>query len=80
MFVVVNLFIAVVLNNLESAKIELQAGEDRRNPQRALLESIEVVKARLEELERQLRADRPDNPSPCPLPGGERVRAGQGFE
>jgi len=55
-FVVVNLFIAVVLNNLESAKLELQAGEDRQNPQHALLQAIEEVKARLEELERGLRA------------------------
>lgn len=54
-FVVVNLFIAVVLNNLESAKIELQADEDRRSPHHAVLESIEDVKARLEELERHLR-------------------------
>ena len=67
-FVVVNLFIAVVLNNLESAKIEFQAGEDQRNPQRALLESIEVVKARLEELERELRADRPETPHPALSP------------
>jgi hypothetical protein len=34
-----------VLNNLESAKVELQAGEDRRSPHHAVLESIEVVKA-----------------------------------
>ena len=73
-FVVVNLFIAVVLNNLESAKIELQAGEDRRNPQHALLESIEAVKAQLGELERQLRADRPAphpaSPHPALSPEG----------
>jgi len=67
-FVVVNLFIAVVLNNLESAKIELQAEEDRRNPQHALLESIEVVKARLEELERHLR-ERGPLTLPSPLRG-----------
>jgi voltage-gated sodium channel len=54
-FVVVNLFIAVVLNNLESAKLELQAEEDRRNPHHAVLEAIEEVQARLEELERRLR-------------------------
>jgi voltage-gated sodium channel len=54
-FVVVNLFIAVVLNNLESVKLELQAGEDRRNPHHAVLEAIEEVQARLEELERRLR-------------------------
>jgi voltage-gated sodium channel len=58
-FVVVNLFIAVVLNNLASAKIELQAGEDRRSPHRAVLEAIEEVKARLEELERHLREEPP---------------------
>lgn len=60
-FVVVNLFIAVVLNNLESAKIELQAAEDRRNPHHQLLTTIEEVKARLEELERNLREQ--------PIPG-----------
>jgi voltage-gated sodium channel len=54
-FVVVNLFIAVVLNNLESVKLELQAGEDRRNPHHAVLEAIEEVQVRLEELERCLR-------------------------
>jgi voltage-gated sodium channel len=67
-FVVVNLFIAVVLNNLESAKIVFQAGEDQRNPKRALLESIEVVKAPLEELERELRADRPETSHPALSP------------
>jgi hypothetical protein len=51
----VNLFIAVVLNNLETAKVELQAGEDCGNPQHALLQAIEEVKARLEDLERRLR-------------------------
>jgi hypothetical protein len=63
-------FIAVVLNNLQSTKIELQAGEDRRNPQRALLESIGAVKAQLEELERQLRTERPDTPHPALSPEG----------
>lgn len=54
-FVVVNLFIAVVLNNLETAKVELQAGEDRRSPHHVVLETIEEVKERLEQLERHLR-------------------------
>lgn len=54
-FVVVNLFIAVVLNNLETAKVELRAGEDRANPQYALLQAIEEVKSRLDMLERRLR-------------------------
>jgi hypothetical protein len=58
-FVVVNLFIAVVLNNLETAKVELQAGEDRGNPQHALLQAIEEVKTRLAELERRLRERAP---------------------
>jgi hypothetical protein len=66
-FVVVNLFIAVVLNNLESAKIELQAAEDRRNPHHGLLTAIEEVKARLEELERGLREQ------PMAEPGAERA-------
>ena len=69
-FVVVNLFIAVVLNNLESAKVELQAADDRRNPQHALLESIEIVKARLEELERHLRE------APLTLPAPQRGEGG----
>jgi voltage-gated sodium channel len=54
-FVVVNLFIAVVINNLEAAKIEEQADADRGNPHHALLASIEDVRQRLGELERQLR-------------------------
>ena len=57
-FVVVNLFIAVVLNNLEAAKVELQAGEDRQSPQHALLQAIEETKTRLEDLERRLRQGR----------------------
>jgi voltage-gated sodium channel len=58
-FVVVNLFIAVVLNNLETAKIEIQAAEDRRSPHHRLLAAIEDVKARLEEVERDLREEPP---------------------
>ena len=58
-FMVVNLFIAVVLNNLVTAKTEFQAREDRANPHHAVLEAIEEVKARLEDLERRLRAEGP---------------------
>ncbi|MEX2222767.1 MAG: ion transporter [Candidatus Rokuibacteriota bacterium] len=65
-FVVVNLFIAVVLNNLETSKIELQTGEDRRNPHHAVLEAIEEVKARLAELERHLREQAPHPQAPHP--------------
>jgi voltage-gated sodium channel len=58
-FVVVNLFIAVVLNNLEAAKVELQVDEDRQHPQQALLRAIEETKDRLEDLERRLRQGQP---------------------
>ena len=58
-FVVVNLFIAVVINNLESVKHEHQIDADRANAQHALLEAIEMMRMRLGELEDQLRAARP---------------------
>ncbi len=65
-FVVVNLFIAVVLNNLETAKIELQAAEDRRSPHHRVLAAIEDVKTRLEEVERDLREEQPPHPTLSP--------------
>lgn len=55
-FVVVNLFIAVVLNNLEAVKHEQQADADRASTHRELLASIEGVRERLAELENRLRA------------------------
>ena len=55
-FVVVNLFIAVVINNLESVKHEQQVDADRESAHRGLLEAIETVRQRLEELEERLRA------------------------
>jgi voltage-gated sodium channel len=55
-FVVVNLFIAVVINNLESVKHEQQVDTDRASGHRGLLEAIETVRQRLEELEERLRA------------------------
>jgi len=55
-FVVVNLFIAVVLNNLESVKHEQQADADRAGTHHELLEAIQAVRARLAELENKLRA------------------------
>jgi hypothetical protein len=70
--VVVNLFIAVVLNNLESVKIEIQAGEDRRNPHRAVLQAIEETRARLAELERHLREREPLALKPLTLPSPQR--------
>ena len=71
-FVVVNLFIAVVLNNLESVKIEIQAGEDRRNPHRAVLQAIGETRARLAELERHLREREPLALKPLTLPSPQR--------
>ena len=55
-FVVVNLFIAVVINNLESVKREQQLDADRASAHGAMLAAIEGVRERLEELERRLRA------------------------
>jgi voltage-gated sodium channel len=66
-FVVVNLFIAVVINNLESVKHEQQVDADRESAHRSLLEAIEGVRLRLEELEERLRATPPDAIGP-PLP------------
>ncbi len=54
-FVVVNLFIAVVINNLETVKLEEQAEADRGRPHHGFLRSIEDCRARLEQLERALR-------------------------
>jgi voltage-gated sodium channel len=55
-FVVVNLFIAVVINNLESVKHEQQIDTDRASAHGGLFEAIETVRLRLEELEERLRA------------------------
>lgn len=61
-FVVVNLFIAVVLNNLESVKHEQQYDADRANPHHAVLESISALRDQLSRLEDRVRS----------LPPGER--------
>jgi voltage-gated sodium channel len=55
-FVVVNLFIAVVINNLESVKTEQQATADSASEHGVLLQTIEELRARLDEMERHLRA------------------------
>jgi len=54
-FVVVNLFIAVVINNLESVKLEQLAEADRRSPHHALLQALDEIRDRLNEMERRLR-------------------------
>jgi voltage-gated sodium channel len=55
-FVVVNLFIAVVINNLESVKHEQQADADRASIHHTTLQTIEEVRERLAQLENHLRA------------------------
>jgi voltage-gated sodium channel len=57
-FVVVNLFIAVVINNLESVKHEQQLDADRHSAHRELLEAIETARQRLEDVENRLRRSR----------------------
>jgi voltage-gated sodium channel len=64
-FVVVNLFIAVVLNNLESVKHEQQMDADRVSTHHELLTMIETLRERLAELEDRLRAT-------APAPGDDR--------
>ncbi len=58
-FIVVNLFIAVILNNLERVKVE-QAAEDMEaspvDPDDDLLHRIEAIRTELAELETRLRA------------------------
>ncbi len=66
-FVVVNLFIAVVINNLESVKHEQQIDADRASAHRGLLEASETLRLRLEELESRLRAT-PPRPSGAAAP------------
>jgi voltage-gated sodium channel len=55
-FVVVNLFIAVVLNNLESVKHEQQVVADRDSAHHGVLEAVETLRQRLAELEEGIRA------------------------
>ncbi len=59
-FVVVNLFIAVVINNLESVKHEQQLHVDRDSAHHGLLEAIDQVRQRLKALEERLRATAPE--------------------
>jgi voltage-gated sodium channel len=54
-FVVVNLFIAVVINNLESAKLEDQHEADRHGPHQDVLQAIGEIRDRLAQLERLVR-------------------------
>jgi voltage-gated sodium channel len=58
-FVVINLFIAVVLNNLEAARREQEAAERRLDPAAGALERIERLRDELEALEQTLRRHGP---------------------
>jgi voltage-gated sodium channel len=61
-FVVVNLFIAVVINNLETAKLEEQLADDRRSPHHGALQGLEDIRRRLDDVERLLRPRGPVPP------------------
>uniref|UniRef100_A0A832IA53 Ion transporter n=1 Tax=Eiseniibacteriota bacterium TaxID=2212470 RepID=A0A832IA53_UNCEI len=63
-FVVINLFIAVVLNNLEAAKREQQAAEDAARGHAELLARLADVRERLNALEHWLRARAPADGGP----------------
>ena len=58
-FVVVNLFIAVVLNNLETVKHEQQLEANRGSGHHELLDTIEALRQQLAELEGRLHAAPP---------------------
>jgi voltage-gated sodium channel len=62
-FVVVNLFIAIVINNLEAVKHEQQVDADRESAHHGLLEAIETLRHRLAEVEDRLRATPPQRGS-----------------
>ena len=74
-FVVVNLFIAVVINNLETAKLEHQAVEDARSPHHLALEALAEVRHRLDHVERVLREGATPPASGDPAHRGARVAA-----
>jgi voltage-gated sodium channel len=54
-FVVINLFIAVVINNLEAAKAEQSAAVDALRAHAALLRQLKELKEQINEFERTLR-------------------------
>jgi voltage-gated sodium channel len=54
-FVVINLFIAVVINNLERAKAAEEVSRDAAHPQRDVLAGIAALQEQLARLEHQLR-------------------------
>lgn len=69
-FVVFNLFIAVVLNSMESVKAEHQAEEDARNPGLSLLRRVDELRDGLDQFERALRHEPLKAPPVHPPPNG----------
>ena len=57
-FVVINLFIAVVLNNMENAKTEHELATNAGHPQHELLARIRALKEELDLLERAIHNDK----------------------
>lgn len=55
-FVVINLFIAVVINNLEKAKEEEQRAADSENPEHDLLARLAVLRREIDGLEAALKS------------------------
>lgn len=76
-FVVFNLFIAVVLNSMESVKAEHQAEEDARNPELTLLRRVDELRDELDQFERALRHE-PLTAPPVHLPKNGAVK-GEGI-
>lgn len=54
-FVTINLFIAVVINNLEEAKAEEQRKADAADPEKTILVRLDTLKAQLADLDRIVR-------------------------
>jgi voltage-gated sodium channel len=68
-FVVINLFIAVVTNNLQAVKTEHTAESDADHVQRELLSSVKDLRDRLERFESMVRA------APAPMPAASAASA-----
>jgi len=70
-FVVTNLFIAVVINNLDRVRSEQAHQRDEASVYRGVLGRIEALKAELNELETMLRAERDSPRSRTPTRSGD---------
>jgi voltage-gated sodium channel len=63
-FVVTNLFIAVVINNLDRVRDEERLALDEASPHHVVLHRIESLKEELNQLEAALRRESPGGPTP----------------